>query len=223
MKRLNYGLVRRFVRMWARPTLIGREQPPDEEVVYALSSRSLTDVVLLDIVAAQRGWRSPMSALEDLDEAQRFFFLNRPAGFWRRNTMRTLPPRLLRLETKLADADTDLALVPVSMFWGRAANKERSLIRSLFSEGWAVSSRFRRFIVLLLNRGDIIVHFGEPLPWPGGASARRDLRRESLQRGSARGNPSQEESLQPGSGRGNPSQEESPQPGSARGNPSQEE
>jgi len=146
-------------------------------------------VVLLDIVAAQRGWRSPMSALEDLNEAQRFFFLNRPAGLWRRNTMRTLPPRLLRLETKLADADVSLSLVPVSMFWGRAANKERSLIRSLFSEGWAVSSRFRRFMVLLLNRGDIIVHFGEPLPWPGGVSAQGDGRGESPQPGSARGSP----------------------------------
>ena len=169
VRRLTYGLVRRFLRVWARPTLIGREEPPGEEVVYALSSRSLTDIVLLDIVAAERGWRSPMAALEDLSEGQRFFFLNRPAGFWRRNTMRTLPPRLLRLETKLADADFGLALVPVSMFWGRAANKERSLIRSLFSEGWAASSRFRRFIVLFLNRGDILVHFGEPLPWPGSA------------------------------------------------------
>ena len=181
VRRLSYGLVRRFLRVWARPTLIGREGPPNEEVVYALPSRSLTDVVLLDIVAAERGWRSPTSALDGLDEAQRFFFLNRPAGFWRRNTMRTLPPRLLRLETKLADAEVSLALVPVSMFWGRAANKERSLIRSLFSEGWAVSSRFRRFMVLLLNRGDIIVHFGEPLPWPGGANARLDGRRASTQ------------------------------------------
>ena len=142
VRRLNYGLARRFLRIWARPTLIGRDRPPDEEVVYALASQSLTDVVLLDIVTAERGWQSPMSALEGLDEERRFFFLNRPAGLWRRNTMRALPPRLLRLETKLSDTDDSLALVPVSMFWGRAANKERSLIRSLFSEGWAVSSRF---------------------------------------------------------------------------------
>ena len=175
VKRFNYGLVRRFLRIWARPTLIGRDEPPDQEVVYALPSRSLTDVVLLDVVAAERGWRSPNAALEDLDESQRFFFLNRPAGLWRRNTMRTLPPRLLRIETKLSQAEVGLALVPVSMFWGRAANKERSLIRSLFSEGWAVSSRFRRFMVLLLNRGDILVHFGEPLPWPGAASPQPEL------------------------------------------------
>ena len=179
VKRLTYGLVHRFLRVWARPTPIGRDRPPDEDVVYALASRSLTDVVLLDIVAAERGWQSPMSALDGLDESRRFFFLNRPAGLWRRNTMRTLPPRLLRLEAKLSDADDSLALVPVSMFWGRAANKERSLIRSLFSEGWAVSSRFRRFMVLFLNRGDILVHFGEPLPWPGAASAQRDERRPS--------------------------------------------
>ena len=44
--------------------------------------------------------------------------------------------------------------------------------------------------------------------------------RESLQRGSARGNPSHEKSLQPGSARGNPPHENSPQPGSARGSPS---
>ena len=179
VKRLTYGLVHRFLRVWARPTPIGRDRPPDEDVVYALASRSLTDVVLLDIVAAERGWQSPMSALDGLDESRRFFFLNRPAGLWRRNTMRALPPRLLRLEAKLSDADDSLALVPVSMFWGRAANKERSLIRSLFSEGWAVSSRFRRFMVLFLNRGDILVHFGEPLPWPGAASAQRDERRPS--------------------------------------------
>ena len=179
VKRLTYGLVHRFLRVWARPTPIGRDRPPDEDVVYALASRSLTDVVLLDIVAAARGWQSPMSALDGLDESRRYFFLNRPAGLWRRNTMRALPPRLLRLEAKLSDADDSLALVPVSMFWGRAANKERSLIRSLFSEGWAVSSRFRRFMVLFLNRGDILVHFGEPLPWPGAASAQRDERRPS--------------------------------------------
>ena len=175
VKRLNYGLARRFLRIWARPTLIGRDEPPDEEVVYALASQSLTDVVLLDIVTAELGWQSPMSPLDGLDEERRFFFLNRPAGLWRRNTMRALPPRLLRLETKLSAADASLALVPVSMFWGRAANKERSLIRSLFSEGWAVSSRFRRFMVLFLNRGDILVHFGEPLPWPGAGSVSPEL------------------------------------------------
>ena len=172
VKRLNYALVRRFLGFWARPTLIGVDGPPSSEVVYALSSRSLTDVVLLDIVADEQGWQSPLSALADLDESRSFFFLNRPAGFWRRNTMRSLPPRLLRLETKLAATEGSLSLVPISMFWGRAANKERSLIRSLFSEGWAASSRFRRFMVLLLNRRDILVHVGEPLPWPGGASGR---------------------------------------------------
>ena len=49
-----------------------------------------------------------------------------------------------------------------------------------------------------------------------------DPSQESLQPGSARGNPSQEKSLQPGSARGHPSQEKSLQPGSAREYPSQE-
>ena len=45
---------------------------------------------------------------------------------------------------------------------------------------------------------------------------------QSLQRGSARGNPSHEKTLQPGSARGNPSHEETLQPRSAKANPSHE-
>ena len=185
VRRLRFRLVRRVLSFWAQPTLIGRDRLPDAETVYALASESLTDIVLLDIVSEERGWPSPVSALPDFGEARRFFFLNRPAGIWRRNTMRTVPARLLRLERRLAGSATDLALVPVSMFWGRAANKERSLIRSLFSEGWAVSSRFRRFMVLLLNRQDIVVHFGEPLPWPG-TDGKPDLAAELAARRTAR-------------------------------------
>lgn len=165
---------------------MGQDRPPEAEVVYALLSRSLTDLALLEIVAASRGWPSPMLALPSLAESQRYFFVKRPSGLWRRNTMRALPPRLLRLETRLADADVSLALVPVSMFWGRAANKERSLIRSLFSEGWAASSRFRRLVVLFLNRKDIIVHFGTPLPWPGGIGERQGRSPELAARRTAR-------------------------------------
>lgn len=167
-RRFNYAFARRFVRLLARPTvnvatLEGHSGP---EIVYALAHRSLADIVLLDLVTAEHGLPSPLAPIGDFEEARRFFFLNRPAGWRRRHTMRTTSARMRRLEAKLRDRqDTALSLVPVSIFWGRAANKDKSWVRSLFSEGWAMSSRLRRFLNLIFNRGDILVQFGEPMGW----------------------------------------------------------
>ncbi|MCE2459423.1 MAG: glycerol-3-phosphate 1-O-acyltransferase PlsB [Pseudomonadales bacterium] len=167
-RRFNYAFARRFVRLLARPTvnfatLEGHSEPA---IVYVLAHRSLADIVLLDLVANEHGLPSPLAPIEDFDEARRFFFLNRPAGWMRRHTMRTTSARMRRLEAKLRDReDATLSLVPVSIFWGRAANKDKSWVRSLFSEGWAMSSRLRRFLILIFNRGDILVQFGEPMGW----------------------------------------------------------
>ena len=211
-KRRSYRIALRALRLWARPAVSGLERiggkvsapassrgedgntPPGSdaaaprpaqaggEVVYALATRSLADILLLDLVAERGGLPSPIAPLPRYDEARRFFFLNRPTGLWRRNTMRAATgasARMRRLEAKLRGCGSDAAakeatdvagrpilwLAPVSIFWGRAANKDRSWIRSLFSEGWAVSSRLRRLLILLFNRRDILVQFGEPLPW----------------------------------------------------------
>ena len=164
----NYAVARRFVRLLARPTVnvATLEGHSDQEIVYALANRSLADIVLLDLVATEHDLPSPLSSIDTFDEARRFFFLNRPAGWRRRHTMRTTSARMRRLEAKLRERrDTTLALVPVSIFWGRAANKDKSWIRSLFSEGWAMSSRLRRLLILIFNRADILVQFGEPMGW----------------------------------------------------------
>ena len=165
LRRLNEALVRGCVRGLARPTVHGAAPLPDGEVVYALHSASLSDVALLGCVAEREGWPMPTAPLPDFDEPRRYFFLNRPVGLWRRKTMRALPERLLRLEKTITQGATPLLLVPVSIFWGRAANKDRSWLRALFSEGWAASSRLRRLLILTCNRHDILVQFGTPLPW----------------------------------------------------------
>ncbi len=123
-------------------------------------------MVLLDIVAESHGLASPLDPVAHFDETRRFFFLNRPAGWRRRNTMLEPSARMRRIVARLAEgATTPTILVPVSIFWGRAANKDRSWIRALFSEGWAVSSGLRRFLILVANRRDILVGFGDPLDW----------------------------------------------------------
>ena len=164
-RRLNYASVRWLLAAWAKPEVNGVEHGVHSAIVYALANRSVADIALLDIIAERHGLPAPLGSLEAVDEARSFFFLNRPAGLWRRNIMRTVPSRLQRMESKLAAQQVDVYLLPVSIFWGRAANKDRSWIRALLSEGWAMSSRLRRLLILLFNRRDILVQIGEPLPW----------------------------------------------------------
>lgn len=164
--------------------MVGAKLPAEDDLVYAFASMSTADVLLLEIIAAAQGLPLPQAPVATLDEPRRYFFLNRPAGLWRRSTMRTLPPAMRRIEAKLAAAPgAELWLVPVSIFWGRAANKDRSWVRALLSEGWAMSSRLRRLLIFLFNRHDIIVQIGTPLAWHemvatgtergGGAGAQR--------------------------------------------------
>jgi glycerol-3-phosphate O-acyltransferase len=85
---------------------------------------------------------------------------------------------------RAANASTVLtpgAIVPVAVFWGRAPSGEGSLLRLLLSENWAVTSRLKRLVNVMLSRHDIIVHFGPPLPLAEvltpGADGRRLLSR----------------------------------------------
>ncbi|MYE22940.1 MAG: glycerol-3-phosphate 1-O-acyltransferase PlsB [Gammaproteobacteria bacterium] len=166
IKRFNYRLGRGIVRALARPTVTGAPPPASDEIVYVLPNRSLADLLLLDVVATAQALPAPRQRLEVLDEGRRFFFLNRPTGWRRRHTMRRTSARMRRIQRQLRKSQAPaVTLVPVSVFWGRAADKERSWLRSLVSESWGTSSRLRRLLGLLLSRKDVLLHFHRPLPW----------------------------------------------------------
>ena len=165
-KRMNYAVAHTVVRWLIRPTTPGMAATEAVNTVYVLKSPSLTDLIALDLVAQRLGAARPMDALlaDGMGEAHRFFFLNR--GGLRRRPTREHSKRMRRIEHWLLNCpDAEATLIPVSVFWGRAGNKDRSLLRSLFSDDWSVTSRFRRFMSLFFNRTDILVQFATPIPW----------------------------------------------------------
>jgi glycerol-3-phosphate O-acyltransferase len=73
-------------------------------------------------------------------------------------------PRLERLVSALRqDTASDVQLVPVSLFWGRAPEKQDSILRALFADAWVVPGTFRQLVRLLLHGRDTLVKFGEPI------------------------------------------------------------
>lgn len=179
LRNLGYRLARWVIRWIARPRIAG--EPPSElpsATVFVLPSRSLSDLALLDIVCKSHGWPDPLSSIEigEQCEGRRFLFLNRPAGLMRRNTMRTYSSRLIRILSNTSAASSSVEFIPVQIFWGRATNRERSVLRVFFSENWAATSRLKRFVNLLISRHHIVVHFGEGLRLADVVSAEENRR-----------------------------------------------
>ena len=165
-KRVNFAVAHAVVRWLIRPSAPGVAATGAVNIVYVLRAPSLTDLIALDLVAQRIGTARPMDALtaDGISEAHRFFFLNR--GGFRRRPTREHSERMRRIEHWLLNyPGAEATLIPVSVFWGRAGNKDRSLLRSLFSDDWSVTSRFRRFMSLFFNRTDILVQFATPIPW----------------------------------------------------------
>jgi len=63
----------------------------------------------------------------------------------------------------VADPAFEADIVPVSLFWGRAPDRERSWLRLLFADDWDLGGRFRKFVSLVINGRNLLVFFGDPL------------------------------------------------------------
>jgi len=170
LKKLSYGSIRWLIGKIARPRLAGPEaietSVPDPQYIYVLENRSLSDLIVLDLICQQQQLPNPLNRLEissEKSEERRFFFLNRAsAGLFRRNTMRAPSERMVRLLEHAEDGPR-LQLLPVAVFWGRSPTREGKVFSGLFSETWAVTSRLKRLLNLFISRHHIVVSFGTPI------------------------------------------------------------
>ena len=149
MRQAWHWLVRKLIGRWVRVTikpddaaalLAARPRP----VCYVLERESQTDLAVLGMVCAKLGLPTPENACFELGA-------------------RT-PRHLVQLvAAAAADPKNDVDFVPVAIFWGRAPRKEVSLWRLLFAEDWVLVGRFRKFLAVLVNGRNTLMHFGEPL------------------------------------------------------------
>lgn len=166
----NFRVLRRVLRLWLRPRVRGAEElelPADPCVLYALPYRSLLDLLVLDIACEQSCLPMPRESCSNraLDENRAFFFLQRPEGrVLKRPLMRSYSERLLRVQARLEeDAQADVEVVPVSLFWSLAPGRERSFWRLLISENWSATGRLKKLLSLIFNRHALLVQFGHPV------------------------------------------------------------
>jgi glycerol-3-phosphate O-acyltransferase len=120
--------------------------------------------VLQDACVRLKLARPRKRLLEGAKDLRSFFYLSQPRGFWDERLDRRPPPQLRQMvEALRADPQLDIDLVPVAVYWSRAPQKERSWFRLLFVEDWALTSRARRFMQVLVNGRDALIEFDDPI------------------------------------------------------------
>ncbi|QDH71524.1 glycerol-3-phosphate 1-O-acyltransferase PlsB [Marilutibacter alkalisoli] len=149
----------------------GRGRP----LCYVLEDYGLSNALILDRACREAGLPSPLQPLpgDPLGRKRAYVALSR------RNATRvplgSSPPSgkshsesLARLlEAHRAEPGLDVQLVPVSIFVGRAPDKQSGWFSVLFSENWALVGRFRRLLAILLNGRDTLVRFAPPVSLRG--------------------------------------------------------
>ena len=173
LRHLGYLLSRWLIKAIVRPRLARTapdfgELPENErsQIIFALENRSLSDLIVLDILNRQIGLPNPLDPimLGSHEERRRVFFLNRASNGWfQRNTMSQPSQRMVRILSHAHESPATV-LLPIAIFWGRAPARQLSILHMLIAEDWAMATRWRRLINMLLSRKDILVHYGNPMP-----------------------------------------------------------
>lgn len=165
-----YDLAQRVLRLWVRfrsypetATHLGLLAEPGPPLVYFMQVRQLTDLLVLDEATQRLGLNSPFSP-SPLDSRSGFYLsrTGQPSPLQRRPYRYS--KRMLRLVKAVQSGQiAAVRIVPVSVFWGRAPEKQESALKALFSDDWGTPGPIRQLMRSILHGRQTLVKFGEPM------------------------------------------------------------
>jgi glycerol-3-phosphate O-acyltransferase len=165
--RLALLLTRKLLFLWVRTRTIDAQVErltalAGKPVCYVLERPGIADLAVLEQECLRKGMPRPSAGLD----------AGRGGGVARSGLPEADPAqaaqapgrRLERLaEAVQAERVEEVAIIPVSVFWGRSPEKERSLFKLLFAEGWGLAGRLRRLFMIVFHGRDVLLQFSEPV------------------------------------------------------------
>lgn len=148
-----------------KPKLLG-ELPNIENdgtlTFYVLQDYSRSNSILIDLQSQEYDLPPALAQVQDsnhyIDENAAIVFLHHPKA-----KNESLSPRLARLvAASLQFPDLNIQLVPVSILWGRAPEKEDSLFKLLVADNWQDPSISKQLFNIGVMGRDTFVQFHEP-------------------------------------------------------------
>ncbi|WP_020405941.1 glycerol-3-phosphate 1-O-acyltransferase PlsB [Hahella ganghwensis] len=167
-----FTILRKILFLWVRTDVIGNNSKdlgidPNKPVVYVLQHSSLSNRLVLEQECLENHFPSaqqPLSLGEDTIRRSHFFIYEKQGQPFRRRYRPVINERLKHLAAAAKkDSSLDVQIVPVSLFWGRAPEKEKSLFKLMLADTWSVAGRIRQFFVILFHGRNTFVQFNKPI------------------------------------------------------------
>jgi glycerol-3-phosphate O-acyltransferase len=139
---------------------------PEKPVCYVLQYSSLSSRLVLEQEVLRAGLPGAESSLPVKNGPNHsFFFLYRRIGGLFRRRQTPVPTGEFRALVRhgLEHPEQDVQIVPVSLFWGRSPDKEKSLVKLLLSDTWSVAGRLQKFLIIMVHGRSTYVQFNQPL------------------------------------------------------------
>lgn len=167
-----FTILRKILFLWVRTDVIGNNKEqlnldPEKPVCYVLQYSSLSNRLVLEQECLNGGLPSSQAPIKlKTDDVRRaFFFLYRRQGHWFRKRQSPIVTERLRqlVHEGVEHSDLDVQIVPVTLFWGRTPDKERSLFKLLLSDNWSVAGRLQKLLIILVQGRNTFVQFSKPI------------------------------------------------------------
>jgi len=169
---LLFTLLRKILFLWVKTEIKGVDNnalnlDPNKPVCYVLQYSSLSARLVLENACLQSELPSAQAKLQLGDETVRrsFFFLYEKQGQWfKKRQTPMITGRLKQIVRDISvDQDLDVQIVPVSLFWGRSPEKEKSWLKLLLSEGWSVSGSLKQLFIILAHGRRTLIQFNQAM------------------------------------------------------------
>ena len=172
IRSLILSLFRKILFLWVRTDVSGNTLEalgldPQKPVCYVLQYSSLSSRLVLEqeVIQARLPGATPVLPVKNGPSHSFFFLYKRIGGLFRGGRHKPVPTRefgdLVRFG--LEHPEQDVQIVPVSLFWGRSPDKEKSLVKLLLSDTWSVAGRLQKFLIILVHGRNTYVQFNQPL------------------------------------------------------------
>ena len=171
LRSLILTLFRKILFLWVRTDVSGNSVEalgvdPEKPVCYVLQYSSLSSRLVLEQEVLRAGLPGAESSLPVKNGPNHsFFFLYRRIGGLFRRRQTPVPTGEFRALVRhgLEHPEQDVQIVPVSLFWGRSPDKEKSLVKLLLSDTWSVAGRLQKFLIIMVHGRSTYVQFNQPL------------------------------------------------------------
>ncbi|MDG9668423.1 glycerol-3-phosphate 1-O-acyltransferase PlsB [Hahella sp. CR1] len=167
-----FNLLRKILFLWVRTDVIGNDAKqlgldPEKPVVYVLQHSSLSSRLVLEQECRLAGLPSsqaPLTLRDAVLSRSHFFLYEKRGQMFRRRHTPIITERLKQLVSAAQkDPGLDVQIVPVSLFWGRTPEKERSLFKLMLADTWSIAGRLRQFLTIMIHGRNTFIQFSKPI------------------------------------------------------------